>query len=79
MEEYLAQAQQMIADYGLNILAAIAIFFIGKWVAKILTRTIRKIMGKSNVEPMLVNFTGNLTYAALMVFVVLAALNQLGI
>ena len=29
MEEYLAQAQHMIADYGVNILAAIAIFFIG--------------------------------------------------
>lgn len=79
MEEYLAQGQQLLTDYGVKVIAAIAIFFIGKWVAKLLTRTIRKLMGKSNLEPMLVTFTSNLTYAALMVFVVLAALNQLGI
>ena len=79
MEEYLAQGQQLLTDYGVKVMAAIAIFFIGKWVAKLLTRTIRKLMGKSKLEPMLVTFTSNLTYAALMVFVVLAALNQLGI
>jgi small conductance mechanosensitive channel len=79
MEEYLAQGQQLLTDYGVKVIAAIAIFFIGKWVAKLLTRAIRKLMAKSKLEPMLVTFTGNLTYAALMVFVVLAALNQLGI
>lgn len=79
MEEYLAQAQQLLTDYGVKVIAAIAIFFIGKWVAKLLTRAIRKLMAKSKLEPMLVTFTSNLAYAALMVFVVLAALNQLGI
>jgi small conductance mechanosensitive channel len=79
MEQYLAQAQQLLADYGIKVIAAIAIFIIGKWIAKLLTKTIRKVMGKSKLEPMLITFSSNLTYAALMVFVVLAALNQLGI
>ena len=79
MEQYLAQGQQLLADYGVKVLAAIAIFVIGKWVAKLLTKAIRRIMKKSSLEPMLVTFTANLSYAALMVFVVLAALNQLGI
>ena len=79
MEEYLAQGQQLLADYGVKVVAAIVIFFIGKWIAKMLTRAIRRLMDKSRFEPMLVTFTANLSYAALMVFVVLAALNQLGI
>ena len=79
MDQLLSDSQQILTDYGLKILAAIAIFIIGKWVARILTRFVTRLMKKSSIETTLVTFVSNLSYAALMVFVVLAALNQLGI
>jgi len=79
MEEMIANSQDILLNYGLKVLAAIAIFLVGKWVSNLLTRLVRRLMEKSGVEAILVNFIANITYAALLVFVVLAALNQLGI
>ena len=79
MENLIADSQEILTAYGFKILAALAIFIIGKWVAKILTRILRRVMEKSKVESTLISFLANLSYAALLVFVVLAALNQLGI
>lgn len=70
---------ELLTTYGLRLAAALAIFFIGKWVAGVLTQALRNFMSRSKIDPTLVSFTGNLTYAALLLFVVLAALNQVGI
>ena len=79
MENLIADSQEILTAYGFKVLAALAIFIFGKWIAKILTRILRRVMEKSKVESTLISFLSNLTYAALLVFVVLAALNQLGI
>ena len=40
---------------------------------------VKKMMAKGNVDETLISFVGNLTYIALLAFVIIAALNQLGI
>jgi small conductance mechanosensitive channel len=55
------------------------IFVVGRWIAKLLAGVIRKMMKKSNVDETILKFVGNMAYIALMAFVVLAALSQLGI
>jgi small conductance mechanosensitive channel len=65
--------------YGLRLAGAIVIFFVGKWVAKLLRQVVERMMTRSKVDATLVKFTGNLVYAILMVVVVLAALNQIGV
>lgn len=70
---------EMIAVYGVKILAAIAIFFIGRIVAKWLRRLIKSIMEKNKADALISGFVSNLVYIGLMVFVVLASLGQLGI
>ncbi len=79
MESILADAQGLLMEYGIKVVAAIAIFIIGKWIARFLVNLLKKVMQRSNIEVTLIDFAGNLSYAALIVFVVLAALNQLGI
>ncbi|MBN2373722.1 mechanosensitive ion channel [bacterium] len=79
MQEILNKLYSYIAQYGLSFLAAIFIFVIGKWLARILSNVLEKFMVKANVEKTLASFTKNITYAALLVFVVVAALNKLGI
>ncbi|HBC58604.1 MAG TPA: mechanosensitive ion channel protein [Gammaproteobacteria bacterium] len=77
------QGQQWITSQGLELLlgllGAIAIFYIGRWVANTLTKVLEKILNQRNVDETLVSFALNLARAAMMVFVVLAALGQLGI
>jgi small conductance mechanosensitive channel len=72
-------AQDLIASFGMKIIAAIAILLIGRWIAKALTSLTRHTMEKAKVDTMLTRFIGNLVYVALLTFVILAAINQLGV
>ena len=65
--------------WGWKILAALLIFIIGRWVAKLIRRSISKLMTARNLDPMLVNFLGAILYSILLVAVVIAAVSQLGI
>jgi small conductance mechanosensitive channel len=65
--------------YGLRILGALAILLFGKWIAKALTRVVKKGMKHAKVEETLISFTGSFVYILLMVVVILAALNNLGV
>ncbi|MCW9013884.1 MAG: mechanosensitive ion channel [Gammaproteobacteria bacterium] len=79
MEQIIETGRQLALDYGLNIVFAILIYIVGKGVAKIIKGTVVKLMTRAKVDPLLVTFTSNLAYAGLIVFVVIAALGQLGI
>ncbi len=79
MEDILKHVYELLTIYGIKVLAALAVFIIGRWVAKAVRRLIERIMKKSNVDPTLISFTGNLSYIALLAFVIIAALGQLGI
>jgi small conductance mechanosensitive channel len=63
----------------LKVIGALLILIVGQWVAKFLRRVVEKILTKSKVDPTLISFVKNITYAALLTFVILAALGQLGI
>lgn len=75
----LPKIYELLTVYGMKMIAALAIFIIGRWVAKGLRKFVRKMMNRSNIDLTLVSFVVNLTYVALLAFVVIAALNQLGI
>ncbi|MDY6941476.1 MAG: mechanosensitive ion channel [Pseudomonadota bacterium] len=74
--EYLSA---FLIEFGLNLLAAVAIFIIGRWIARALANLARRAMTRANVDETLVGFVGNLTYIGLLAFTVLAALSALGI
>ena len=71
--------QDMATDWGIKVLAALAIFIIGRWVAKGIRRGVRRMMERGDVDPIIIGFVGSITYIALLAFVVIAALGQLGI
>ena len=79
MEDLLSKIWVLLTVYGLKVIAAVAVFIVGRWIAKILTTFTEKVMNKRQIDPTIVTFVGNLIYIALLVFVVLAALGQLGI
>ncbi|MCB9799650.1 MAG: mechanosensitive ion channel [Candidatus Omnitrophica bacterium] len=79
MEETLNKIAEFAVLYGINIIAAIAIFIIGKWVANVVSGLIGKMMKHSNVDTALSDFVQNLVKIAILAFVIIAALGRLGI
>ena len=74
-----AQVQEIVAVWGLKVIAAIAIFIIGRWVAMGVRKGVRRVMDKADTDPIIVGFVGSISYIALLAFVIIAALGQLGI
>jgi small conductance mechanosensitive channel len=75
--------QQFLAtkgtDFALNLLAAILIFVIGRWVSKLISTIIARVMTKAKVERLLVTFVQHMSYFAMLAFVIIAALDRIGI
>ena len=67
------------SELFLNIVSAIIIFAIGWWLSKYIQKLVVRIMNNKNVDPLLTSFTSNIVYIALIAFVIIAALGQLGI
>lgn len=79
LNRYVDMAIQYGAEYGIKVIGAIAIFVIGKWVAKKLSGLIKKLMERGELDTTLSAFIASLIDILLMVVVVLAAINNLGI
>lgn len=68
----------LLAHWGARIVLALAIFVIGRWVARWITRSLRRLMSARQLDETLVSFLSNLIYAILLTAVILAALDSLG-
>ncbi len=68
-----------LSAYSLNIIGAILIFIVGKWLSRRIANILAKILTKNNVDRTLVNFLANLTYYTLLVLAIVAAAGRLGI
>lgn len=69
----------MAIDVGKNLVIALLIFVIGKWVAGVIANILKKGLRSANFEETLVGFFGNIIHAILIVVVAIAALNQIGV
>jgi small conductance mechanosensitive channel len=79
MEYYTERVLEYGTDYGIKILGALAIFFIGKWVIRKAITLMRHGMEKSRVDETLISFFANAIYVALMIAIIVAAASNLGI
>ncbi|MDO6568344.1 mechanosensitive ion channel [Alteromonas sp. 1_MG-2023] len=88
MEENLSlfsssDVERYINDYaipwGINIAMAIVIYVIGRIVVGFILSIFRRLMAKSKYDAMLVDFLEAIISAILMLFVIVASLNQLGV
>ena len=70
---------ELVIAYGLKALIAVAILFVGKFVVRKLTDLAALAMRKSKLDETLISFSEDVLFALGIVFVVIAALNQLGI
>lgn len=71
--------RELLILYGVKVIAAIVIFIVGKIVANLVKKLVIRIMKKSGADPIIVGFTSSIAFIAMMAFVIIAALGQLGI
>lgn len=79
MENYIKTAEGFILTYAANVLIALAILIIGMWIARMITKSVVKLMNAHNVDATLVKFLSGLVKSILYVFVIIAAIDKAGI
>ena len=75
--------EKMVTDYvvpwSINIALAIVVFIVGRLVAKGLVKVLEGVLVRSKVDSMLIEFIGSIASAALLLFVIIASLDMLGV
>lgn len=66
-------------SFGTNLLAALAIFLIGKWITTHLVILMKAALIRAKVDRTLVSFLGNVANIGLLILIIIAALGKLGI
>lgn len=68
-----------LGKYALKFVVSVLIFVIGKWIIDKLMIVLTKVLSKSKMDNMLVSFLKNAVKTMLLIFVIVAALSNLGI
>ncbi len=85
MEKFLDPAMliniqnEYVLPWGINIVMALAVFIIGRIVIGLVMRLVRKLLNKSKMDNMLINFVTSILGSLLLLFVIVASLDQLGV
>jgi len=81
LKAYVASGQltEILVQWAIKIALAALIFVIGRWVAKMIVSGIGQLMKKAGVDPTLTSFLSNVVYSALLIAVIIAAVDQVGV
>lgn len=78
-EQMMSLVNQYIVPWGIKILLAVVIFIIGQMIAKAISRVIGTLLGHTKLDEILIHFIRSVVNALVMVFVIIAALDQVGV
>jgi small conductance mechanosensitive channel len=77
--EQMSTMVDWLSQFGLKLIAAIVVFFVGKWLARKISNLLKRGMQKAETDPTLIGFVGYNAYFGLLTMVVIAAVGQLGV
>jgi len=77
--EYISSVKEKLIDFLPQLIAAVVILLIGWVVSRMVTAVVRKALGKSKLDPTLINFLSSLIYFCLMAFVIVSSITKLGV
>ena len=77
--DWIAENQDLIIYYGMNILFAITTLIIGLIAARIVAGGFAKVLTKRKLDSTIVDFVSNMVRYAIVAFVIIAALGQIGV
>ena len=68
-----------VIPWGINFIIALLIFMVGRIISRWLVNIIGKILTKTGMDSILVDFISSIARTVLLLLVIIAALNQLGV
>ena len=68
-----------VVPWSVNIALAIVVFIVGRLIAKGLVKVLEGLLVRAKVDAMLIEFIGSIASAALLLFVIIASLDMLGV
>ena len=79
IEELIPQIIEDIIRFGLKVLLALLIYFVGAWLIKKIRQMLRTIFAKRKTEKAIASFVESLTSIALMVILIIITVGTLGV
>lgn len=79
IDKYVSKLIDILIAFGPKLIGALLVLIIGLWVAKIVTKSVYKIMEKRNVDPSLRPFLRSLLSALFKTLIIISALGLVGI
>ena len=70
---------ELITTWAIKIALALAIYIVGKIVARFISNIVTKMMNKHTEDETLIHFLSSVVYGGLLIVVILASLGQLGV
>ena len=70
---------EILTNGAINLVIALVIFVVGKWIAKRVQNTLEKLLRKRKVDEVLVDFLGTIASTLIIIVAVIAAVDQMGI
>ena len=70
---------QLLETWGLKLLAASLIFLVGMWLARRLSAGLERVLGRAHVDSTLSGFLRRISYAVMLVLVIITALSAIGV
>lgn len=68
-----------VIPFGIDLVLAILVFYVGRAIARLVTKLLSKLLKRSNVDDSLTKFLCDLAYGLLVLVVGIAALDQMGV
>ncbi|MDB2386541.1 mechanosensitive ion channel [Shewanella sp.] len=75
----LEEVPDLILTYGLKIIFAIIIFFVGKFLSGVVKNITTKLLVKRKADETVVSFVANIAWSLVFVFTIVATLGQVGV
>ncbi len=72
-------AKESLIPLAINLVAALLIFVIGRWLARIGTRVVGKLLTRAHIDATLHKFLLNIVYAILLILAIVVAIGRLGV
>jgi small conductance mechanosensitive channel len=74
-----AIVQDRVATVGLQILGALVIYIVGRWLIGMVVNAVQRVLVRQKIEPTIGRFIGNTINVALNIVLVVAILGRLGV
>jgi len=72
-------AAELVSTWGLNVIGAVAVLVVGRWICSALRRGTRRALERADVDAALVPFVSSMVYYFALAVVLIAVLNLFGI